>query len=73
MAEMGSTTRYLDAMLMESALLAHARLRTPYGVRRPRGRRREGGRGAPRPYAGVGRHGFKDRTGMDHGSGADVP
>ncbi len=30
--EMKGTTKYLDAMVMEYALLDHARLRTPYGT-----------------------------------------
>lgn len=30
--EMKGTTRYLDATVMEYALLDHARLRTPYGT-----------------------------------------
>ena len=64
MAEMRSTTGYLDAMLMESALLARAFVpRTASGT--TSGRFRGGGHGAPRPHAGVGRHGFKDRTGVE--------
>lgn len=32
MAELKTTTRYLDATLLEHSLLRNARLRTPYGM-----------------------------------------
>ena len=65
--EMKGTTRYLDATVMEYALLDHVRLRTPYGTQDDVRAYAAGG-------AGIGRHGVPDRNIVDRvGHGPHVP